>query len=74
MQTLIFSKLFLTVAPKNDSLYPVMNDNVVYRSQYERDADIFWSQHPEYVAGFLIALCLFVIVVFGVALRKIFKK
>lgn len=74
MQTLIFSKLFLTVAPKNDSLYPVMNDNVVYRSRYERDADIFWSQHPEYVAGFLIALCLFVIVVFGVALRKIFKK
>jgi hypothetical protein len=52
-----------------------MNDNVVvYHSRYERDADIFWSQHPEYVAGFLIALCLFVVVVFGVALRKIFKK
>lgn len=56
-----------------------MNDNVVvYRSLFERDADIFWHQHPEFLAGFLILLCIFVVIVVGAVVfdlaRKFLKK
>lgn len=43
------------------------NHIVVYRNQWEADADMFYHNHPEIAIGLIITFFLFFLTVWGVA-------